>query len=139
MRGNKERCLQWLSIQPAGTYEVKKFDKRSLSQNNYYWELLGKLGEVTGKTNDELHFDMLRDHSTVMTFDALPQVDVPSFIKYCEVQHVNDDGTVHWRVYKGSSEMTKTEFNRLLEGVLDACRNCDIETMTPDEIARLRR
>ena len=139
MRGNKQKCLQWLSNQPAGTYEVKKFDKRSLSQNNYYWELLGQLGEITGMTNDELHFDMLRDYSTAMEIECDPQVDVPNFVKYCEVDYVDDYGRVHWKCYKGSSEMTKAEFNRLLEGVLDACRNCEIETMTPDEIARLRQ
>lgn len=139
MRGNKQKCLQWLSNQPAGTYEVKKFDKRSLSQNSYYWELISQLGEVTGKTNDELHMDMVRDYSVVKSIQCKPNVNVHDFVKYCEVDFIDDDGDVHWLCYKRSSEMTKAEFKRLLDGVIQECQNCGIETMTPDEIARLRR
>lgn len=140
MRGNKQKCLQWLSNQPAGTYEVKKFDKRSLSQNSYYWELLSQLGEIVGKTNDELHMEMLRDYSTARMIACKDFVNVHDFVKYCERDLIDEEqGIVYWRCYKGSSEMTKAEFKRLLDGVIHECQNCGIETMTPDEIARLRR
>lgn len=138
MRGSREKCLRWLEIQPAGIYEVKAFDKRSMSQNSYYWALLSKLGEVTGKTNDELHMDMLRDYSTARVIACSPIVNVHDFVKYCEVD-LEEESVTYWRCYKGSSEMTKKEFNRLLEGVIHECQNCGIETMTLEEIAKLRR
>lgn len=140
MRGTKERCLQWLSNQPAGTYEVKKFDKRTLSQNSYYWELISQLGEVVGKTNDELHMEMLRDYSTARMIACKDYVNVHDFVKYCEQDYIDEEqGVVYWRCYKGSSEMTTKEFKRLLDGVIHECQNCGIETATPAEIARLRR
>ena len=140
MRGNKRRCLQWLSDQPEGTYEVKAFNKRSLSQNSYYWELISQLGEVTGKTNDELHLEMLRDYSTAKMVACKSYVDVRDFVRYCEVDYIDEEQEVtYWRLYKGSSEMNTKEFKRLLDGVIEECRNCGIETMTPEEIGLLKK
>lgn len=139
MRGNKQRCRQWLDEQPDGIFEVRKVDKRSLSQNSYYWELISKLGEATGRTNDELHLQMLKDYSTAKMVACKSYVNVREFVKYCEEDYIDDEQEVtYWRLYKGSSEMSKTEFKRLLDGVIEECKNCGIETMTPDELAKLR-
>ena len=47
-------------------------------------------------------------------------------------------GLVKFSGMKGSSEMDSGEFSKLLDGVIQECRQQGIETMTPQEAARLR-
>ena len=38
---------------------------------------------------------------------------------------------------KGSHEYNTTEFSRLIEGIIDECKQVGIETATPEEIANM--
>jgi hypothetical protein len=39
--------------------------------------------------------------------------------------------------FKRTSDLNKDEMNRLIEGTVDEAKNLGIETMTPDELARM--
>lgn len=134
--------------------ELKKWsDKRTLTANSYYWELLGQLARKLKLSNAELHNRMLRDYGQYMLIANRPiRVEIPDTdeaekqVMLDSVTHLyptsqtveHPDGT--YRVYlmlKGSSKMDKEEFGYLLENLIDECKDQGITTETPDEIARL--
>lgn len=138
------------------TIEAKKFSaKRTLTMNAYYWTLVGKLAEATDSTNAEIHNMMLRSYGTLQDMDGeiIPVLvpDTPKAFKKAlndEVVHLKPTSTLRMgadgylrRVYhilKGSSDMTRDEFSRLLDGTIQECKDIGIETMSPEEIERLR-
>lgn len=123
-------------------FEVKVWKrKRSLPQNAYYWALLGRLGEALGYPSDELHRHMLREYGAYDVFTVRADVPLAKYFRYYDVVGSGVmDGVrySHVRVFKGSSEMDSGEFSRLLNGVIEECRQQGIETMTPEEAARLK-
>ena len=140
MTGNAKYVTTWLKYQdPETVWEVKEAKKkRSLTQNSSYWVLIGQLGKVLNLGNHELHLAMLRDYSTPEEVVTRPEVDLLKYMKYAEVEEQTDRWT-KWLVYKGSSDMDTKEFTRLLDGLIQTCKDVGIETMTPAELALLRR
>lgn len=123
-------------------FEVKVWKrKRSLTQNAYYWALLNRLGQALGYPSDELHGHMLREYGACDVFTVRADVPLRDYFRYYDVVGSGVmDGVrySHVRAFKGSSEMDSTEFSKLLNGVIEECRQQGIETMTPEEAARLR-
>lgn len=123
-------------------YEVRPWrSKRSLDQNAYYWALLGRLGQRLGYPSDELHRHMLREYGVYDVFTVRADVPLADYFRYWdEVGEGWMDGVRyrHIRAFKGSSEMDSGEFSKLLDGVIQECQQQGIETMTPQEAARLR-
>lgn len=123
-------------------FEVKVWKrKRSLTQNAYYWALLNRLGLALGYPSDELHGHMLREYGVYDVFTVRSDVPLKDYFRYYDV--VGEgwmDGVryLHVRAFKGSSEMDSSEFSKLLGGAIQECRQQGIETMTPQEAARLR-
>ena len=155
MTGERQTCIRWLQDQPDGRYEVNRAKKRrTATQNKYYWSLLAELAGALGVSNDELHFQLLKDYSKPEVVAVLDRVDVSKFFRYYEEiyrqrkwhwrklpdgrrQYWHED-TVYYRIYKGSSAMDTKEFKRLLDGLIAECREVGIETMTPEEVALLK-
>jgi hypothetical protein len=51
---------------------------------------------------------------------------VESVFRLVDVKQEREDGTVFVKAYKGLSQMDTAEASRLLEGVLDECKNIGI-------------
>lgn len=143
MRGQLKTVLRWLQEngKKDKTYEVKEVrQKRTLTQNAYYWELLSQLAEVLELSNDEMHFHLLRRYSRASILAAKDYVNPFLFYKYCILDYYDEDqGVKYWRFYQASSEMDTKEFTRLLDGLISECKEVGIETATPEELARMRR
>lgn len=129
------------------TLTVKPYRaKRTLSANAYYWKLLGELAKVLKVSNPYLHNQLLRRYGVVNgdMFVNIPDTDEAARkTDESETYHLKPTSAVQgdFRIYlmlKGSRDMNKEEFSRLLNGLIDECKECGIETMTPDEIARLK-
>lgn len=123
-------------------FEVKLWKaKRSLTQNAYYWALIGKLGAVLGVSSERLHVHMLREYGAYDVFTVREDVPLNAYFRYYDkVGEGYMDGVryVHIRAFKGSSEMDSTEFSKLLNGAIQECEQQGIDTMTPEEVSRLR-
>ena len=133
----------------------EEYDERQSDQmRKYYWELIPKLARKHKLKNSEVHNMMLRDYSEVFMFDNSPVVvEIPDteeaekqslrdekvhLLPTSEVR-VYDDAT--YRVYfllKGSHQLTKKQYVRLLEGLIEECKAAGISTETPEEIARIK-
>lgn len=141
MIGNKKEIINWLLNQEENTYEIKLHkEKRSLNANSYFYVLQNKLANVIGVSNDELHFELLKQYSSV-TLITLPKTeDIKGFIKYYEEYKkgkIKNKEVIIYRVYKPSHEMNTKEFSRLLDGLIYECKTMSIETMTPKELSKL--
>lgn len=128
-------------------FEIKKHrEKRSLSANAYCWVLIEKLAEKMKKSKDEVYREMLRDYGTIATdsdgkkviFSVKKEIDVSKYFKYYkELGLSRDEKYMHYFVVKGSSEYDTKEMTRFIEGIVEECKQLNIETLTPEEIQKL--
>lgn len=144
MLGNSQQIIQWLFQQNDLTkkYEIKEYKKRrSLSQNAYAWELIGQIGDKLRISKEEVYFQMLKDYGKSEIISVQSDINVEGYFKYYEVYgtgKVNGKEFTHYKIYKGSSEMNTTEMSILLDGIIQEAQELDIQTLTPDEVAKLR-
>ena len=127
--------------------EIKKYRvKRSLSANAYCWVLIEKIAEKMNKSKEEVYIEMLKDYGTIavdsegkkLIFSVKASIDISKYFKYYKEMGLSKDGNFkHYYVIKGSSEYDSKEMNRFIDGIIQECKSLGIETMTPEEIARL--
>ena len=140
--GNLESCIRWLEEQPDGIYEVKrKRKRRTLTQNGYYWQMVGDVSDATGVPVEDIHAENIRRHAHHEVFTVLVEVPIEDYVPYFEVIGTGWMGGKlykHVRIFRRSSEMDSAEFSRLIDGMREECANLGIPCMTREEIARLR-
>lgn len=135
--------------------KVTKYnEKRSLDANAYYWQLLTKLAGVLKISNNYCHNMMLRRYGVLEEIDEKPVYlvipdteEAEKKADESETYHIKPTSQVKegkdgkmYRTYmllKGSHEYTTAEFSRLVSGLVDECKQCGIETMTPAELSRM--
>ncbi len=125
-------------------YEVniKTFsEKRRLTQNAYYWVLVNKLANILRISKDELHERLIKRYSQREYVSLLSNIKPENYFPYFEYKSSYKIGERIFNtflIFKRSSEMSKTEFGILLDGLISECKEVGIETRTPDEIAQMR-
>lgn len=144
MIGNAEAIIQYLFQQDREkVFEVREYkQKRSLTQNAYFWVLVNEIANVTKQSKDEIHLQMLKEYGQNEVFSIRSDIDVSRYLKYYEEigkGKVNGKEFTHYRVFKGSSEMDSREMAILLDGVVQEAEQLGIPTLTPAEIARLKQ
>ena len=143
MIGNAEAIIQYLFQQDREkVFEVREYkQKRSLTQNAYFWVLVNGIANVTRQSKDDIHLQMLKEYGQNQVISVQSNIDISKFIKYFEeIGHgrVNGKDFTHYRVFEGSSEMDSREMAILLDGVVQEAEQLGIPTLTPNEIARLK-
>lgn len=143
MIGNAQAIIAWLFEQDKEKiFEIKeKKKKRSLTANSYYWSLLNQLASVMRMDNQECHFLMLKRYGQYEVVSIRSDVNLHGYFKYYEEigkGTVNGKEFIHYKIYKGSSQMDSKEFAILLDGVRSECEEVGIPTLTPSEIAQLK-
>lgn len=92
-------------------------------------------------SKEEVHYRLLKDYSQVALITIKSNIDIKGYIRYYEFEREADINGIKfnvYKVYKGSSEMDKKEFNVLLDGTIQEAKQLGIPTLTPSEIAKLR-
>lgn len=136
--------------------EIKQHrEKRSLSANAYYWQLLSKLADMLEVSKPFAHNLMLRRYGRPetlggkLTYLVVPDteeaeqqaLEAETFhIKPTSQTKNGNDGQTY-RTYvllRGSSGYDTKEMSALIDGLVNECKAVGIETLTPEEIARLR-
>ena len=143
MVGRAEEIVKWLFTQDREKlFEVKEHrNKRSLNANAYAWLLIGKIADALRTSKEEVYLNMLKHYGQSEMVSVLSSIDVRGYFKYYEeVATVTLEGKqfTHYRVFKGSSEYDTREMSILIDGIVYEAKNLDIETMTPDEIAKMK-
>ena len=122
--------------------QIKEYsDKRTKSMNSYYWALVTQLADVLRTSKDELHKELIKRYSQRDYISLLANINPSDYFPYYEQQSVykhNNNTFKSYLVFKRSSDMNKQEFGVLLDGLISECKECDIPTMTPEQIAELK-
>ena len=127
---------------------AKKKIKRSLDANAYLWVLIGKLGEKLHRSDKEIYREYIKDNG-VFQIVPIREDAIPRWKQIWEgkgMGWVCDDigacrnipGYHNMKCFFGSSTYNTAEMARLIDAVVDDCKDQGIETLTPDEIARLK-
>lgn len=123
-------------------YEINEHKrKRSLNANSYMWALINQIANITKNTKENIYFQMLKDYGQSEMISIVSEVRIDGYFKYYEIageSMLNGKSFTHYKIYKGSSEYDSKEMAVLLDGVIYEAEQLGIQTMTPDEIAKLK-
>lgn len=124
--------------------EVKKHrEKRSLDANAYMWVLLDKIAQVILSDKDSVYLDMLGKYGVFTHVICKPSA-VDAFkaqYRLCkDIGDVTVNGTEGRQIqcYFGSSTYDTKQMARLIDGVILEAKELDIETLTPDQLERMK-
>ena len=136
--GNKNKIISWLLNQEENKiFEIKEYkEKRNLDQNAKYYKLLNELALTLKIGTEELHFEMLKNYSVKYQI-LIPQDAELRGIKYYELKKtIKKDNKLFniYEIYVPSHELKTDEFALLLNGLIEECKNQDIEVRSPNEI-----
>ena len=146
MIGTKQEIINWLDTQPNKEYEIKEHrQRRSLDANGYLWVLINKIGEVIKVPKEDIYKDMIKG---VGVYEVVP-IKNEAVDKFREAWQHNGlgwitettksklEGYTNVLAYYGSSEYNTKEMSRLIDEVIQECRELDIETKSDEEIRSL--
>lgn len=126
--------------------EVKKYrEKRSLDANAYAWCLMQKIAEAVGSDKWDVYLRCLQRYSRAFTHVIVKENAVEKMkelYRTCiDLGEVTVKGkTGHQlQVYYGSSTFDSKEMSVFIEGIVSECKEMGIETMTPDELERMKQ
>jgi hypothetical protein len=142
-------------LQPERIYDCsfkQHYEKRSLDANAYYWKLLGEFATYEKVSRVRLHNQMLRNYGQDFEIDGkIVYVTLPDNDKWEDMEtfHVRplsqtfEKGDTTYRTFvllKGSHEYNTYEMARLIDGLIQEIKGsgAEIETMTPNELERLK-
>lgn len=142
MLGHRKELIDYLITQSdETTFELKeKKEKRTLTQNSYYWALCNEVAKAVKVPPESVHKDVIINFAPSELVVVKSEIDVSRIFKYYqkvrETKINNVDFTVY-KLYVGSSKMSKKEFSRLLDGIIQECEQLRIPTLTKNEIEKL--
>lgn len=158
MTGKTDDVVVFLLKQDKGImWDLKEHkERRRLTQNAYYWVLVGKIAEKTGISSAEIHNRNLRDLGLVERMNgALVPVYIPDtedaerdaleaetfHIKPTSQTKEGKDGKTYrcYVLLRGSSTFNVAEFSALVDLIVqEALAQGGIEVLPPDELAHIR-
>ena len=154
----------WISLKVDNPFEARRFlatkkekkyvadikeyrERRSLDANAYMWVLVGKLSGKLGLPPEEIYRAAIRDvgdnyevmpvrNDALERWKAIWQSNGLGWL--CEVIGPSKlAGYTNVRNFYGSSAYDKAQMSRLINNIVQDCKAQGIETLTPDELARL--
>ena len=126
--------------------QVEKWsDKRSLQANAYFHVLCNKIAAATKSSMDDVKKLLVSQYGTLargadgkyMAVKVPKNTEIEKVYPY--VRHIGTDenGLDMYLFFKHTSDLTKDEMNRLIQGTVDEAKALNIETLTPQEIERM--
>ena len=133
--------------------DIKQYrKKRSLDANAYAWQLLGKLAaalstqEVT-YSPEHVYRELIRDVGDNYEIMPVRNDALERWVQIwqshglgwvCEVMGPSKfEGYTNTRCFYGSSVYDTAQMSRLIARIVEDCKAAGVETMTPEELARL--
>lgn len=130
------------------TVIIKEYrKKRTLSQNAYMWVLLDEIAKAVNRSKEDVYRELVKDYGV---FEILPLKDeaVKRFNHNWEknglgwfteiIGKSKLKGYTNLIAYYGSSTYDTQEMARLLDAVINECKDLGIQTMTLSEIMLLQ-
>lgn len=157
-RGNERElidCIKvWGDLDLSKDYRItiepiKK--QKTNDQVRYFWELLGQLAKKLGKPNSEIYQNLIRDNG-VKTIVPIKAEAIPRWEQvwsengskssgwFCEDlgECRNTKGYHNLACYYGISIYKTDELSRVIDELVQECKEQGIQTETPEELERLK-
>ena len=145
---NNKELVEELKKDGKLNIELKKYrKKRSLDSNAYAWVLLGELQNTLNIPKEEIYRDLIKN---IGSFEVLP-VKNEAVEKFRQAWSKNGlgwvtettksklEGFTNVIAYYGSSTYNTKEMTRLINLIVDECKQLGIETKPKAEIESLLR
>lgn len=124
--------------------------KRSLNANAYCWLLCSKIAAVHRSDKDSIYELMLEryghplvdDDGNSVIVSILSHVDISLSGLHCKKigeGHAQGKLFNHYLVIKGSSDYDTAEMASFIDGIVSEAKELGIETLTPDELGRMKQ
>lgn len=140
-----------LGIKPDKKYVAnlkEKKDKRSMSQNAYYWVLNNQLALQQRISPIEVYKEHIKNMAGIYDVILVKEEAVDSFIRNWQRNGtgwlVFDSGAKEryggshvLKVYRGSSDFNTEEMSRLIDLVIMDCESVGIPTLSREEIGAM--
>ena len=140
------------SLEEAGdtlTIAVSKYRKRrSLSANAYFWELIGRLSKKLNISKEETYWEYIK-HTGIYQSVEVNNKAVDTIIKMWKshglgwIAEKTDDGEREGfsliNLYYGSSSYNTKQMSRLIDSVVNDCKEQGIETLPPEQLECMKR
>lgn len=136
-------------LEKALTCTLKLFrKKRSLDANAYFWVLCGKLAAKTRQDKKNIYRNLIKEIGDNFEIVPIKNEAVDTWCRNWE--HRGDgwqysvlgesklDGYTNVCCYYGSSTYDTAQMSALIDSVVFECKEQGIETMTPEEIAKMK-
>lgn len=128
--------------------EIKEHrEKRSLDANAYCWVLLDKLADAIRSTKEEIYLQKVREIGIFRDF-ILEEAAVKTFRTVWErqgtgwpteiVDYSRSGDRQVVRAYYGSSQYNTKQMSRLIDSIVQDCKDLGIETLPPEKLAAMK-
>lgn len=129
--------------------EIKRYrEPRSKDANAYFHVLVNKIAEAQNLGNDEVKRQLVFEYGTLATDETggvlgamLPTSanaeDFYPYAKWYKSLNVNGREYDCYLFYKRTHTLDSKEMARLIDGAIYVAKDLGIETMTPEQLARL--
>ena len=130
--------------------EIKEHrEKRSLNANASCQVVVDKIAEIQGVSHSEIHNHLISEYGfmdedikNIILDDNIPWQKLDNIhLRPTAITKVLDNGRLY-RVYyvmRGSHTYDTKEMSRLIDGTVSEAKELGIETMTPNEIERMKQ
>ncbi|MCM1400333.1 MAG: hypothetical protein NC225_12730 [Clostridium sp.] len=140
------------SLKDAETLDIvikKHRKKRSLNANNYFHNLVGQIADVLNSSHTEVHNRLISEYGqidtdveTIIMRDDVPWLKLENMhLRPTTATQVLDNKKLY-RVYfvmRGSHTYDTAEMSKLIDGTVSEAKELGIETMTPNELERMKQ
>lgn len=139
------------NISPNKLYEMtikEHKEKRSLDANAYAWVLIDKLAEKLKVSKSEIYREAIREiggnSETVCVLDSGVDKLIANWKRnglgwQAEVHTSKIEGCTNVTLFYGSSTYDTKQMSRLIDLIVNECKDFGIETMTPMELERIKQ
>ena len=154
----------WLCLRVKSGYHARKFidsmrdrlytaelrekrKRRSLNANAYFWVLCGKLASSLSVSKEEIYRQYVKEIGDNFETVSIRKEAAKRFIQaweshglgfLCEKLGETESGYITLAAYYGSSTYDSRQMSNLIDMVVFDCKEQDIETLTPDELALMK-
>lgn len=118
--------------------------KRSLDANAYAWVLITKIAEVIKSSKEEVYESLLQKYGALyqdsegyVTVTVPKRADLSPFNLHLKKIKDSEDFSAYL-VIKGSSQYDTKEMSTFIDGIVSECKELGIETLTVDELERIK-
>lgn len=133
---------------PTGYFDIqveKWSEKRSLQANAYFHALANKIAAAMNTSLDDVKKLLVHNYGAFARGEdgkcmgaIVPMnTDIEQFYPYVRYIGKTENGLAQYLFYKKTHELTKAEMSRLIDGTIYEAKALNIETLPPDELARM--